>query len=319
VGSLIRGGTGRGNAGQGETASASSISRTAWAKVNLYIAVTGRRPDGYHELDSLVVFAGIGDRLDFVSAEGLELEVEGRFAEAVPRDRDNLVIRAAEALAAWGDLASRAPGARIRLDKRLPVAAGLGGGSADAAATLEGLGALWDLKPEAGVLAELAADLGADVPVCLYGRPALIRGIGERIERAPPLPPAWLVLVNPGVALPTAQVFARREGGFTEPAPWGGVAETCESLAGRLAERGNDLEAPALELAPEIGRVLAALKAQEGVLLARLSGSGATCFGLCASQAEARAAAAAIAAAEPDWWAVAAPLLHGKLDRLRGL
>ncbi len=289
------------------------VARTAWAKVNLYLSVTGRRSDGYHELDSLVVFAGLGDHLDFAPADRLELKLAGPFAAALPAGADNLVMRAAEALAREAGVA---PGARIRLTKRLPAAAGLGGGSADAAATLEGLTELWGLTLAARDLAKLAAGLGADVPVCLYGRPALIRGFGEIIERPPPLPPAWLVLVNPGVGLSTAKVFGARQGAFTPAEAWGGLAADLDELAARLAARKNDLQAPARRLAPEIDRVLAALGEQDGSLLARMSGSGATCFGLFATQAQARAAAAAIGAAEDRWWSAAAPLLHGKLDRL---
>ncbi len=297
----------------GEAAPGTAVGRMAWAKVNLYLSVTGRRSDGYHELDSLVVFAGLGDQLVFAPAEGLKLELAGPFAAALPAGADNLVTRAAEALAR---AAGAAAGARIGLTKNLPAAAGLGGGSADAAATLDGLAELWGLAPAPGDLAKLAKGLGADVPVCLYGRPALVRGIGEVIERAPPLPPAWLVLVNPGVALPTAEVFAARQGDFSAPAAWGGPSADPAELAGRLGERGNDLEAPARRLAPEIDRVLAALSGEIGCLLARMSGSGATCFGLFAAQAEARAAAAAIAAGQDGWWTAAAPLLHGKLDHL---
>ncbi len=299
----------------GEAAPGAAVGRMAWAKVNLYLSVTGRRSDGYHELDSLVVFAGLGDQLVFTPAEGLALELAGPFAVALPADADNLVIRAAEALAAAAGVAA---GARIGLTKNLPAAAGLGGGSADAAATLEGLAELWGLAPAPDDLAKLAEGLGADVPVCLYGRPAVVRGIGEVIERALPLPPIWLVLVNPGLALPTAEVFAARQGDFSAPEAWGGLSADPAELAGRLGERGNDLEAPARRLAPEIDRVLAALSGECGCLLARMSGGGATCFGLFATQAEARAAAAAIAAGpgQDGWWTAAAPLLHGKLDRL---
>lgn len=302
-----------GRSAAGNAVPGAVVARTAWAKVNLYLSVTGRRPDGYHELDSLVVFAGFGDDLEFAPAARLELELAGPFAAALPDAPDNLVIRAAEALAREAGVA---PGARIKLTKRLPAAAGLGGGSADAAATLEGLAELWDLKPPARDLANLAEGLGADVPVCLYGRPALVRGIGEIIERPPPLPPAWLVLVNPGVGLSTAEVFGARQGAFTAPKAWGGLAADLDELAARLATRSNDLQAPARRLAPEIDRVLAVLGGQDGCLLARMSGSGATCFGLFATQAKAQAAATAVGAAEERWWSAAAPLLHGKLDRL---
>lgn len=284
----------------------------AWAKVNLYLEIVGRRSDGYHELDSLVVFAGTGDRLNFEPAERLSLAVTGPFAGAVPHGPENLVLRAAEALAAH---AGRPARARINLDKQLPAAAGIGGGSADAAATLVGLAALWGLDSEAGVLARIAGALGADVPVCLFGRPALVRGVGEQIQRAPPLPAAWLLLVNPGVPLATAAVFEARRGDYSRPAAWPGVALDAAILANWLAEHGNDLEAPARRLAPDVERVLALLAEQDGALLARMSGSGATCFGMFADAAAARQAAVVIGRAHDDWWLAAAPLLHGDPDR----
>ncbi len=293
-----------------EAQAAAAVSRHAWAKINLYLEVTGRRADGYHELDSLIVFAGLGDRLDFAPAEDLSLELSGSFAGAAPNGADNLVVRAALALA---EQAGRPPRARLRLDKRLPVAAGIGGGSADAAAALEGLAELWRLRPAPADLARMSARLGADVPVCLYGRPALVHGVGEIIERAPPLPPAWLVLVNPGLSLATAQVFQAYEGAFSPPSPWTGVATNARGLAERLAERRNDLEEPARRLTPQIGHVLEQLSAAPGALLARMSGSGATCFGLFAEAGEARAAADEIGARQADWWVSAAPILHGKL------
>jgi 4-diphosphocytidyl-2-C-methyl-D-erythritol kinase len=286
------------------------VSRRAWAKINLYLEVTGRRGAGYHELESLVVFAGLGDRLDFGPAETVEFACTGPFAGEVPPGADNLVAQAARALASHAGVE---PAARIVLDKRIPVAAGIGGGSADAAAALEGLAALWHLAPAPDELMRIAAALGADVPVCLYGRPALVRGVGEIIERAPPLPPAWLVLVNPGRPLATRRVFQARAGAFSPAVPWTAVARDLEDFIERLADRTNDLEPAALALEPEIGRVIERLAAAPGALLARMSGSGATCFALFATADEARGAAAAIEAEQPGWWAAAAPVLHGKL------
>ncbi len=291
---------------------AAATSRFAWAKVNLFLEVTGQRADGYHEIDSLIVFAGIGDRLDFRPADDLEIEASGPFAAALPRSEDNLIARAARALAAHAGLPARA---HISLDKQLPAAAGIGGGSADAAATLDGLAALWDVRPAAADLADIARTLGADVPVCLYGRPALVSGIGEVIERAPPLPPAWLVLVNPGVPLATGDIFAARAGEFPPRRAWHGTAGTAAELAALLAGRRNDLEPPARKLAPAVAEVLDRLAAAPAASFARMSGSGATCFALFAGPPEARAAAAAIAAERPRWWVAAAPLLHGKLAR----
>lgn len=278
------------------------------AKLNLSLAVLGRRPDGYHELESLVVFAGYGDCLEAQPAERLSLRLEGPFAAALAEaEGDNLVLRAARLLA---EAAGLRAGARLLLSKRLPVAAGLGGGSADAAAALRAASRLWGLHLSEAELQGLGAALGADVPVCLYGRPALLRGLGERLEPAPPLPPAWLVLVNPGDALLTATVFRARSGAFSAPAAWWRDRPAdAAALADRLAGQGNDLQAAARQLCPAIDAVLAALAGTAGCLLGRMTGSGATCFGLYGEAAEAEAAAAALAAAHPGWWVRAAPLL----------
>ncbi|MFQ6017339.1 MAG: 4-(cytidine 5'-diphospho)-2-C-methyl-D-erythritol kinase [Kiloniellaceae bacterium] len=296
-----------------------ALRRHAWAKVNLTLHVTGRRADGFHELDSLVVFAGIGDRLELAPAADLTLAVEGPFAAelspATVADETgapgNLVLRAAEALrAAFGVTA----GAFLRLDKQLPVAAGLGGGSADAAAAFGGLAELWGLGLAEAELHGLAAGLGADVPVCLVGRPSFVGGVGNEVSPAPPLPPAWLVLVNPGVALPTPAVYAARRGAFSRPRRWSDALADAMGLAGRLAACGNDLESAARAIAPQVGEVSTVLGATAGCLLARMSGSGATCFGLYADRDQAEAAAAAIQAARPAWWIRAAPMLRDRQE-----
>jgi len=291
------------------------VRRTAWAKVNLTLHVTGRRADGYHELDSLIVFAGLGDELRIAPAAELALKVEGPFADALGAGRksgptgavapENLVLGAARALQARFGIET---GARLELIKHLPVAAGLGGGSADAAAALLGLVELWRLRAEAGELRALGAGLGADVPICLAGRPSFVAGIGEEITPAPPLPPAWLVLVNPGVRLSTAAVFAAWKGEFSAPARWREATPDARALAARLATRRNDLEAPALALVPEIREVLATLRDTAGCLLARMSGSGASCFGLYVVEAAAVAAVRRIEATRPGWWVRAAPM-----------
>jgi len=292
------------------SAAAGILRRTARAKVNLTLHVTGRRPDGYHELDSLIVFTELGDVLTFAPGEGLTLEVVGPYAAALAatcgEGADNLVLRAARALR---PLCGTAPGARLTLEKRLPVAAGLGGGSADAAAALLGLAALWRLGelPPPGLMA-LAAELGADVPVCLDGRPSRVGGIGERLTPVAALPPAWLVLVNPGKALATPAVFAARRGPFSAPAGSLPRLADAAALAAWLRGGTNDLEAPACGLLPEISEVLAALHRTAGCLLARMSGSGATCFGLYGDAAAARAAAAAVAAERPTWWVCDTPI-----------
>jgi len=284
----------------------SGVTVTAPAKVNLYLHVVGRRDDGYHELDSLIVFAGAGDTITVEPAEDLTLQLTGPFAAAVPADEDNLVLRAARALA---DAAGVRPQSAIRLGKRLPVAAGIGGGSADAAAVLRALDRLWDTRSTNDDLARIGLALGADVPVCLSGLPAFVGGIGERIDAAPPLPHCWLVLANPGIEVPTPAVFARRDGAFSRPRRFDEAGSGARDLAALLADRGNDLEVPARSIAPVIGDVLDALRGQVGALIARMSGSGATCFGLFAEEAQATAAARSVAAEHPEWWIKAAPLV----------
>jgi 4-diphosphocytidyl-2-C-methyl-D-erythritol kinase len=274
------------------------LSERASAKINLYLHVVGRRPDGYHLLDSLAVFAGAADTLTVEPAAALSLAVTGPFAAGLDGEADNLVLRAARALAVQAGVPATG---RLVLEKNLPVASGIGGGSADAAAALRLLGRFWGVDVDPETLAAIAATLGADVPVCLAGRAAVMSGIGEILTPAPPLPPAGMVLVNPGVAVATPAVFRAREGGFSVPVilPADGWSDA-ESLAAALRATVNDLEAPALRLAPAIADSLAALRAAPGCLLARLSGSGATCFGLVADAAAARAAASGLQ--HPGWW-----------------
>ena len=286
-------------------AAISGVVERAPAKVNLTLQVIGRRADGYHELESLVVFADVGDVLKIDPADMLTLTVDGPFAAGLAGEGDNLVLRAARALA---DRAANTPGAAMTLTKNLPVASGIGGGSADAAAALRGLVRLWGVALAPDERAALALSLGADVPVCLRGEPVIMSGIGEALLPVPAVPPLWLLLVNPGVAVSTPAVFKGLAGTFstvTEPRlpppdPAGFIAWA--------AARGNDLEAPACRIAPAVGAVLAALRQRPDCLLARMSGSGATCFGLFASEAAARAGAAAVAARNPDWWVAPARL-----------
>ena len=269
----------------------------AQAKINLTLHVTGQRADGYHLLDSLVVFAAVGDTVRAEPADRLTLEIVGPQAGALPVADDNLVLRAARAMGGQG--------ARLTLDKRLPVASGIGGGSADAAAALVALAALWQvpLPAPAAVL-----KLGADVPVCLAGRAVRMGGVGEVLTPLDhPLPAAWMVLANPGVSVPTPPVFKALTRRDNPPMPDVLPAfASAADLAAFLATMRNDLEAPAIALAPVIAQVKAALAAQPGCLLARMSGSGATCFGLFADEGAARAGAARLAAQEPGWWVEAA-------------
>jgi 4-diphosphocytidyl-2-C-methyl-D-erythritol kinase len=272
------------------------IAESAPAKVNLYLHVTGRRADGYHLLDSLAIFGPAADGLALAPADDLSLALDGRFGAALDAEPDNLVLRAARALAAAAGVPARAA---LVLTKRLPIASGIGGGSADAAAALRGLDRLWGLGLGEARLAALAAPLGADIPVCVASRPARMAGVGEVLSAAPAIPDCGLLLVNPGVALATPAVFKARAGGFTPPALLPAGWPDAAAMAGDLAALRNDLEAPAIALCPVVAAVLAALRALPGCLLARMSGSGATCFGLFADPAAARAAAAQVPG---GWW-----------------
>lgn len=275
-----------------------ALSEFAPAKINLALHVLGRRADGYHLLDSLVAFAGVGDVLRAEPSDGLTLRLAGPFAPALAAEADNLVLRAARALA---EAAGVAPGARLTLEKHLPVASGIGGGSADAAATLRVLQRLWGVALAPDRLAALALRLGADVPVCLSSRPARMGGIGERLDPAPALPECGLLLANPGVAVSTPAVFRARTGDFSAPLALPAAWPDAAAMAADLAGMGNDLEAPAVALCPQVGELLAALR-RAGCLLARMSGSGATCFALFPTPGEAAAAAPAFAAAGHWAW-----------------
>lgn len=255
--------------------------------------MTGRRADGYHTLDSLAVFPEVGDRLEAVPAADLSLAVEGPFAAALG-DGDNLVLRAARAL-------GPGRGASLRLVKNLPVASGIGGGSADAAAALRLLARVWECDVPAG----LALALGADVPVCVASRPARMGGVGEVLTPAPRLPAFGVVLVNPGVPVATPSVFAARAGAFSPPAALPASWESVEAMASDLRVLRNDLEASAASLCPVIGDVLTAIAALPGCLLARMSGSGATCFGVFAVATAAEAAAGRLA--RESWWTWGGP------------
>jgi 4-diphosphocytidyl-2-C-methyl-D-erythritol kinase len=284
---------------------AASFSRFAPAKVNLYLHVTGKRADGYHLLDSLAVFPAAGDVVAAASAEALSLEITGPFGAVLRAEEDNLLLRAARLLAPKR-------GAALTLEKNLPVASGIGGGSADAAAALQVLSTLWGIK--GADLPALALQLGADVPVCLASAPARMQGIGEILRPAPRLPEFGMVLVNPGVAVPTPAVFRARQGGFS-PAPvlpdgWADV----DAMVADLANYTNDLQGAAIGIAPVIGEVLAVLAALPGARFSRMSGSGATCFGIFATPDEARAAAAKISHA--GWWCWGGGLYQPVPERL---
>lgn len=271
------------------------------AKLNLFLHVGDKRPDGYHALQSLVAFAEIGDVLSIAPASELSLTVTGAFAAQSPRGAGNLVLKAARALA---EQYSRTPlGAAIALEKNLPVAAGLGGGSADAAAALRALNRLWALERSEDELIELARTLGSDVPACVLSRPCWMEGRGEHVSPTVSLPPLDLVLVNPGVLLPTESVFATlnaRTGTSAMEPP--GRIETLWDLVAYLEDSGNDLESPATHIQPDIDHVVEALHNEPGCVFALMSGSGATCFGLFNDREYAEGAAGRIAQDHPHWW-----------------
>jgi len=290
-------------------ADAFGVTEEARAKINLALHVTGQRPDGYHLLDMLVTFAEHGDRLGFLPAQADAFTLSGRFGGALAEDGGtNLVLRARDLLReAVGALAFPV---HIHLQKNLPIASGIGGGSADAAATLRGLMRLWGTRLPEDALAMLALKLGADVPMCMESRPLIARGIGEKIEPVPDLPAFAMVLANPLKGVSTPEVFRRlatKDNPALSLAPR--VPNTADWLAAIDAAR-NDLEPPARELVAEISAISAMLQAS-GALLTRMSGSGATCFGIFATMTAAEDAAAALHDARPDWYFQATETVSG--------
>lgn len=284
------------------------IAEFAPAKVNLNLHVGPLRADGRHDLSSLIVFAGVGDVVRVEEADDLSFSVEGPFSAPLQGEdaESNLVVRAARKLAA---LCGAPPKARITLEKRLPVASGVGGGSADAGAALRALSRLWRVTPDARALAELAFSLGADVPVCVASRPSIARGAGEILAPAR-APLAHIVLVNPGVATPTGPIFRAYDRAVpTPPEPVTPRAPRGPIAAWRtfMSRTRNDLQAPAIERAPVIADVLSALEQSPGAVAARMSGSGATCFALFPDAQS--AARAARRSAGRGWWSASGPVL----------
>lgn len=275
--------------------------RLAPAKVNLFLHVGDKRADGYHDLLSLVVFADVGDWLSAAPADRMSLKVTGTFPDIGPAD-DNLVVKATNALHAWANKnGHKTKPINLALEKNLPIASGIGGGSSDAATALLMLAELWGLPIAMDELEALGLSLGADVPVCMRQSPTLVSGIGE-ILKPVALPLFHLVLVNPREQVPTAQVFralSARSGAYARPLP---ALATARDLAMYLDGTINDLAAPAKAIAPLIMHAENAIAATDGCLTARMSGSGATCFGLFASAADAETAATRLRQARPDWW-----------------
>ena len=286
------------------------MTRRAPAKLNLYLHVLGQRSDGYHLLDSLVMFADVGDVVCVSSAPTLSLKITGPFAEDLTATdpENNLVMRAARKLAVHG---RRPATAAITLEKNLPVAAGIGGGSSDAAAALHALDGLWGLETSSADLAALGLDIGADVPACLAAQTVYMAGAGEQIDLASSLPPLSLVLVGTNVPLSTAQVFNAFNAKWSDTGRLASI-DTTEDLVRELASRHNDLQSPAMILQPVIGEVLESLGAEQGCLLARMSGSGSVCFGIFESLDTAEVSAARIAQRQPNWWVVATESVQAK-------
>jgi 4-diphosphocytidyl-2-C-methyl-D-erythritol kinase len=275
----------------------------ASAKINLTLRVLGRRADGYHDLESLVAFATVGDTVAFTPVRKLALTVRGPTARAAGPVADNLVLKAARAL---GERIEGLRWGRFTLSKRLPAAAGIGGGSADAAAALRLLAHANRMGLDDPRLHEAARATGADVPVCLDPRPRVMRGVGEILSAPIVLPRLPAVLVNPGVALPTRDVFRKIQTVSSSGSRMSSADETVppdrEGYLSYLCRQANDLERPAILLAPMVGETLTALRTLSGCSLARMSGSGATCFGLFDCTRAAAAAAKILRERHPGWW-----------------
>jgi 4-diphosphocytidyl-2-C-methyl-D-erythritol kinase len=271
------------------------IREPAPAKINLFLHIGARRADGFHPLQSLAVFTGMGDALAFAPADTLTLAIDGPFAAGLDGEGDNLVLRAARALGAMG--------AAITLTKNLPVASGIGGGSADAAATLRGLRHLWNDAASDARLHEIAARLGSDIPVCVDSRSAFMEGRGEMLRAVRTIPRIAMLLVNPKVAVPTRDVFAalQTRSGTGLDLPLEGFDDTADLLR-FLETTRNDLEAPARKIQPVISAVLDGIAALPGALFTRMSGSGATCFGIFADDDCCARAADLLREKHPGWW-----------------
>ena len=271
------------------------------AKVNLALHITGQREDGYHLLDSLVVFGGAADRILLKPSDHLHLSVDGPFEDDLLQEQDNLIVRAARLLADSLGIEARAD---ITLEKYLPISAGVGGGSSDAAATLVGLLRLWERTMRDEKLHELALKLGADVPMCLEGACLRAGGIGDSLEKGPRMPNSLgLVLINPRVAISTPAIFKALKHKNNAPmGPMPSAFLSAAALADWLSDQRNDLEMAAIGQAPVIEMVLQTLMDYGDCLFARMSGSGATCFGLFATVKHAEYAARRITFSHPNWW-----------------
>tara|TARA_R110002072_G_scaffold5447_1_gene35037 strand:+ start:88 stop:987 length:900 start_codon:yes stop_codon:yes gene_type:complete len=276
------------------------------AKINMFLHLTGRLANGYHTLDSLVCFADIGDIIEIEAAHNFSFHIKGPFAHKFKEnestsfiDGDNLVVRAARALAQITDMPLNV---KITLTKNLPLASGIGGGSSDAAATLWGLQEIWSLSHDADYLLPLMTKLGADVPVCFSCSPQIMRGIGDKITAAPPMPEIPMILVNPMVSCNTQDVFLHHNGKYRKDKNIPQDVSSQDKLINALKTYDNDLTTPAIQCTASIKNVIYALEATDQCRIARMSGSGATCFGLYDTNEQAKQAEESIKSENPDWW-----------------
>ncbi|WP_192362560.1 4-(cytidine 5'-diphospho)-2-C-methyl-D-erythritol kinase [Mesorhizobium mediterraneum] len=284
----------------------------AHAKINLALHVTGRRADGYHMIESLAVFTRFGDRVEIEIADSDGFSVSGRYASAVPLDDSNLVVKARNALREQAGPRHMPPVA-IRLEKNLPVASGVGGGSSDAATVLRGLAETWRLDLDDADLARIGLSLGADVPMCLAAKPLIARGVGDELSAVPGFPALGLVLVNPGTAISTADVFNALSDRNNEGLPPLPRSLDFHSIRNWLEITRNDLEPAARAIQPTVGKALSVLN-KAGAGFARMSGSGATCFGLFETGNVAKRAAVDIRSRHPDWFVAATRSMTSEAD-----
>ena len=276
------------------------------AKINLFLHITGRRQNGYRKLDSLVCFADIGDTIHIETADHFSFHITGSFADQFSdtekeshTDSQNLVVRAARMLS---QITKTPLTCKITLEKNLPIAAGVGGGSSDAAAVIWGLQRLWGISHDTDFLLPFLTQIGADVPVCYHAQSCIMQGIGDVILPAPNMPEIPILLVNPMIFCPTERVFMNHNNVYKSPLTLPDNIQTIFSLVDILKTTSNDLYAPAQQSAPEISNVISALGGQPQTLLSRMSGSGATCFGIYETLQDAQNAHDAIAKDNPDWW-----------------
>ena len=282
------------------------LTRKAAAKVNLFLHITGKRPDSYHLLQSVMVFVDVGDEMSFAPYQGFFIDVEGPFAEQLGPLHENMVYKAAKMLA---DEYKKPLQAKIVLKKNLPIASGIAGGSSNAAMTLRGLAQLWRLPEETGRLQKMAEALGADVPACMYARPVWTEGIGEKMTYLQGMPDFYFVLANPMLLSPTPEVFRRFKGRFSPALAFSGRRKSMQEWIADLKLYRNDLTEAAQEVCPPIRDVLRALENTPNCRFARLSGSGATCFGVYDNPSAAQAAVNKIRQEYPRWWVVATSTL----------